>query len=168
MDSERLEELLKKYWACETTLDEEQALRDYFRTHDVPEAYADTAAMFRYFDEQKKESTSETFEHVVVESVEFNQQPQGKLRSLVINAMRIAAGVAVLWLAVYLVREELREDKTLASSEDTFETPEEAFEETKKALLMISKGFGRAEQQAKKINLFNEAQEKIKSNEKEL
>jgi hypothetical protein len=49
--------------------------------------------------------------------------------------------------------------------EDTYDDPQKALEETKKALLMISKGFGRAEQQAKKINLLNEAQEKIQTKE---
>jgi hypothetical protein len=81
--------------------------------------------------------------------------------------LRIAAGVAVLLAAVYFVRQELREDQAIAA-EDTFEDPQQAFEETKKALLMISKGFGRAEQQAKKINMFNEAQEKIQTTESEL
>ncbi len=44
---------------------------------------------------------------------------------------------------------------------DTYDDPKLAFEETKKALLMISKSFGTAEEQARKINMFNEAQEEI-------
>ena len=44
---------------------------------------------------------------------------------------------------------------------DTYDDPKLAFEETKKALMMISKSFGTAEEQAKKINMFNEAQEEI-------
>jgi hypothetical protein len=45
--------------------------------------------------------------------------------------------------------------------EDTYSDPKLAFEETKKALMMISKGFTKAEQETRKINLFNEAQENI-------
>jgi predicted lipid-binding transport protein (Tim44 family) len=63
--------------------------------------------------------------------------------------------------AVFFVRQEIRKSDTVAM-EDTFNDPQKALEETKKALRMISKGFGRAEQQARKINLLNEAQDKIK------
>ena len=80
--------------------------------------------------------------------------------------MRIAAGIAVLLAATYLVRQEMRQDDPVAV-EDTYTDPKQAFEETKKALLMISKGFGSAEQQAKKINMFNEAQEKVQGITKE-
>jgi hypothetical protein len=80
---------------------------------------------------------------------------------MVYATMRIAAGVAVLLAAIYVVRLEIRKGDPVAM-DDTYETPEQAFEETKKALMMISRGFGRAEQQVKKINVFNEAQEKIK------
>jgi hypothetical protein len=45
---------------------------------------------------------------------------------------------------------------------DTYSDPKLAFEETKKALLLISQSFGKAEKQARKINMFNEAQEEIK------
>ena len=77
--------------------------------------------------------------------------------------MRIAAGLLVVLLATWFIRDELR--KTAPQEVvDTYDDPKLAFEETKKALLMISRSFGTAEQQAKKINLFNEAQEEIQRN----
>jgi len=80
--------------------------------------------------------------------------------------MRIAAGLAVLLMAVWFVRNEVRES-TPQEVVDTYDDPQLAFEETKKALLMISKSFGTAEEQAKKINMFNEAQEEIQKKQKE-
>ena len=47
MDSSRIEELLKKYWDCETSLEEEQQLREYFNQEKVPEKWRETAALFR-------------------------------------------------------------------------------------------------------------------------
>jgi hypothetical protein len=90
-----------------------------------------------------------------------NNLPKGKTRSLFYNAMRIAAGIAVLVVAGWFVHNEVRPDTTTADV-DTYNDPKLAFEETKKALLMISSSFGKAEEQAKKINLFNEAQQEIK------
>ncbi len=168
MDSKKLEELVKKYWDCETSLEEEQQLREYFRESDIPEMWRETATLFRYFDEQKSKTVEPQFDETVVNRIkEMPRKREGRVVKWVTASLRIAAGVAVLLAAVYFVRQELREDQAIAA-EDTFEDPQQAFEETKKALLMISKGFGRAEQQAKKINMFNEAQEKIQTTETEL
>lgn len=158
MDS-NIDELVKKYWACETTLEEEEQLRQYFAGNNIPEHLRETASLFQYFRDQQQLTTGHV-EHTVVAPA--SAAPKGRLRSLVITSLRIAAGVAVLLTAVYVVRTELHQDDPVAM-EDTYEDPQQAFEETKKALLMISKGFGRAEQQTRKINLFNEAQEKIKT-----
>jgi hypothetical protein len=167
MDSAKLEALLKKYWACETTLEEEQELRTWFRQADIPEQWRETAALFHYFDAQKGKELPRSFDAAVEKKLAVKSRPAaGKVRNLVFNAMRIAAGVAVLVAATYLVRQEIRKEDPVAL-EDTYTDPQQAFEETKKALQMISKGFGTAEQQAKRINMFNEAQEKVQTSTKE-
>ncbi len=159
MDSKRLEELLQKYWDCETSLEEEQQLHEYFRNENVSEKLKATADLFHYFEQQKNKSVNEQFDKTILGRL---KKPKGKVTNLLQTSLRIAAGVAVLVVAVFFVREEIRKNDTVAM-EDTYDDPQKALEETKKALLMISKGFGRAEQQAKKINLLNEAQDKIQT-----
>lgn len=166
MDSKKIEELVKKYWDCETSLEEEQQLRQYFREENVREQLRETASLFRYFDQQKNNAVDAHFENAVVKEIRKVKSPEkGRVTKLFYNSLRIAAGVAVLVLSIYFVRQEIRKDNPVAI-EDTYDDPHKAFEETKKALLMISKGFGSAEQQARKINVFNEAQEKIQAQEK--
>ncbi len=164
MDSKKLEELLQKYWDCETSLEEEQQLRQYFRNEKVPEQGKEAASLFHYFEQQKQQLVNEYFDKALLGQL---KKPKGKVTNLVQTSLRIAAGIAVLVAAVFFVRQEIRKNDTLAM-EDTYDDPQKALEETKKALMMISKGFGRAEMQAKKINLLNEAQDKIqtKANEK--
>lgn len=160
MDSEKIDELLNRYWNCETSVEEEQQLQTYFRETQVPEQLKETAALFRYFDEQKDRSlTDVSFERNMMRNIAAPKK--GKISSLIYNSMRIAAGIAVLIVAVWLVRLEVRK----STPQDTYNDPRIAFEETKKALMMISKSFGTAEEQAKKINLFNEAQEEIRKEE---
>jgi hypothetical protein len=157
MDSKKIEGLLNKYWNCETSLEEEQQLREYFRGKDFPEQHKETAALFHYFNESKKKTLPDiAFDAEVIAKV----KPRGKLVKLAYNTMRIAAGVAVLVVAGWLVRDEIRKS-TPQEMVDTYDDPKLAFEETKKALMMISKGFGTAEEKAKKINMFNEAQEQV-------
>jgi hypothetical protein len=159
MDFNNIEDLLQKYWKCETTLEEEKLLHDYFQGKEIPEHVRDTAALFHYFDVSKKKSLVDFgFEHRVLEKA--NAPKKGRLVKLAYNSMRIAAGLAVVILATWFIRDEVRKT-TPQEIVDTYDDPKLAFEETKKALLMISKSFGTAEEQAKKINLFNEAQEEI-------
>ncbi|MFD0999791.1 hypothetical protein ACFQ21_10750 [Ohtaekwangia kribbensis] len=164
MDSNRIENLLSKYWNCETSLEEEQQLREYFKGGDIPEQWKETAALFRYFEENKKKTLNDVaFDAAIIQNVQ--PQKKGKLVKLFYNSMRIAAGIAVLVMAVWFVRKEVR-DTTPQEVVDTYDDPQLAFEETKKALLMISKSFGTAENQAKKLNMFNEAQEEIQKKDK--
>jgi hypothetical protein len=167
MDSRRLDELLEKYWQCQTSLGEEQELRNYFTNNRVPDEALPAARLFRYFEIQKQQGLQNDFDQAIIAKVRQDSVVRTrKLRALVTYSLRIAAGIAVLVAAFILVRQELRAPDPVAINDelvDTFNDPLQAFEETKKALEMISRGFGRAEQQAKKINVFNEAQEKIQN-----
>lgn len=164
MDSDKINSLLNKYWACETTLEEERELRQYFTEGEFPESLRETAHLFRYFAENRKNSLNDvSFDRQVIERISIGKP--GKGRKLIFNTMRIAAGVAVLVVATWLVRNEIRNNNP-ETVVDTYNDPKLAFEETKKALMMISKSFGTAEKEAKKINLFNEAQEVVKKEEK--
>lgn len=160
MDSEKkIEELLARYWACETSLEEERQLMEYFNSGQVPDKLKETGALFQYFNEQKKKSLDDSvFDGSAL--VKASKPAKGRSLKLLQNTLRIAAGIAVVMVAVWFVRSEIRKSQP-QEIVDTYSNPKEAFEETKKALLMISKSFGTAEEQAKKIDLFNEAQKKI-------
>jgi hypothetical protein len=166
MDSKKIEALLERYWNCETSLEEEQQLKAYFRGQQIPEQLKETAVLFNYFDEHKKKDLGDSsFDQEVLGKVKAPKQ--GKVVSIFHNSLRIAAGIAVLVVATFLVRNEVRENSPVPT-EDTYDDPKLAFEETKKALMMISKSFGSAKDQAKKINMFNEAQKSVqKEDEKE-
>lgn len=159
MDSDRIDELLNKYWNCETSLEEEQQLRTYFSGRENPEQWKQTAALFQYFDTvRKKTLNDQAFDDVVLKQVLAPKKTT--ITRILYNSMRMAAGVAVLVVAIWLVRNEIRET-TPQATVDTYDDPKLAFEETKKALMMISKSFGNAEEKAKRINMFNEAREQI-------
>jgi len=163
MDSNQLEELIKKYWDCETSLEEEERLRNWFRAHDVPERFKETAALFTYFDAQKQKSAGEHFEKHVIKKLSASA-PGVKTINLWQTSLRIAAGIAVVAAAIFFVRKEIIKTHDIATIED----PQRALEETKKALMMISKGFNTAEQEVKKINVLNEAEDKVKGEKKSL
>lgn len=167
MDSKTIEQLLEKYWSCETSLEEEKQLREFFGGRAIPESLKETAALFRFFESEKSKSLNENFEPSVTK--ELRQRRGGKIISMVSlsNIARIAAGILVVVVATFFIRQEVRKSYP-KELQDTYTDPQMAFEETKKALMMISGSFGKAQHEAGKIKMFNEAEKKIqgKKNEK--
>ena len=160
MDSERIEKLLEKYWDAETSLEEEQELHQFFQQTDIPENLKATAELFHYFQTERTRTVNENFDAIVTKQI--RQRQVGKIVSMKnwFQVARVAAGVVVVVAAVYLIGSEVRNSSPKEIT-DTESDPKLAFEQTKKALLMISKNFGKAQQEASKINLLNEAEEKI-------
>jgi len=159
MDSNKIDALLSKYWNCETSLEEEQQLREHFKSGNIPEQQKETAALFRYFELQKKKSlTDVSFDAQIL--AKTRKEKKGIIVKLAYNSMRIAAGVAVLLVAIWFIRTEVRKS-TPQAVVDTYSDPKLALEETKKALMMISRSFGRAKEETQKINMFNDAQKEI-------
>lgn len=175
MDSREIGQLLEKYWNCDTSLEEEQMLRNYFNGPAVPDQLKDAAELFRFFESERKRALSENFDHDVMRSMKKTER-KTKIVSLAyrkasmvrwVQVARIAAGVLVMVAATYYVRNEVLKSKDIDTAQvvDTFSDPKDALEETKKALMMISKSFGKAKEGAGKINLFNEAEQKISGKE---
>ena len=160
MDSKNIEQLLEKYWMCETSLEEEQQLRDYFRGHGVPESMKEATALFRFFDSEKNNTLHENFEPAVTK--QLRQRQGGKMISMAnVNYIaRIAAGILVVVAATYFIRQEIRKSYP-QELQDTYTDPQLAFEETKKALMLISNSFGKARHETEKIKMLNEAEKKI-------
>jgi hypothetical protein len=160
MDSKRIEQLLEKYWNAETSLEEENELHRYFQGTDVPDNLKETASLFRYFESEKSRSLEESFAAAVTKQIRRRQG--GKIISMGnwFQIARVAAGVAVVVAAVYLIGHEVRKSSP-GEVTDTESDPKLAFEQTKKALLMISKNFHKAQTEASNINLLNEAEDKI-------
>jgi hypothetical protein len=160
MDSNEIKTLLEKYWNCDTSLEEEKILRDYFRG-EVPENMNEPAELFRYFEQQQKVTVSgKDFDTEVKKKIK-EHRPAGKSVKMYFNFARIAAGIVVMVGAAYFVRLEVRKAYP-PEQEDTFSDPRVALEETKKALMMISNSFNKAQKEAGRIEMFNEAEETIK------
>lgn len=161
MDYNRIDELLLKYWDCETTIDEEKELKALLNDPSVPEKYRKEAALFGYFEEEHEQGNlGEFFDHRILEevsktSVRQEVQNQGRVRRMWQDIVKVAAVVAILVTAVFVAQDQYQ---------DTKDNPElaeakEAFEETKKALMMISHSMNKGKEQAGKMAIFSEAQQ---------
>lgn len=166
MELHEVERLLEKFWQTETTLEEEQQLRAFFAKGPVPPSLKAAGDLFAFFEAEKTKSLAQPFESAVTK--QLKQRQGGKLISMIGwgNMARIAAGIFVVVAATFLIRQEIRK-RYSDEVADTYTDPQLAFEETKRALQMISNTFGKAKKEASKMQMLNEAEKKIQSKKEE-
>ena len=70
MDYKYIEQLLDKYWDCETSLEEEQILRCFFRQKEVPVHLSRYQSLFAYQDAAKMPGLGEDFDERVLAEIE--------------------------------------------------------------------------------------------------
>ena len=70
MDYKYIEQLLDKYWDCETSLEEEQILRCFFRQKEVPAHLSRFQSLFAYQDAARMPKLGEDFDERVLAEIE--------------------------------------------------------------------------------------------------
>ena len=172
-DYKHIEHLLEKYWACETSLEEEVEIKNFFNQDDIPEHLLTHAPLFKYFDQEgSKEVLDAHFDQTILDAItEERQEKLGKqvyVKSWYKPYMKVAAVLLILVSVSFVLTKYLNKQEEVPALSDTYDNPEDAFEETKKALLLISKNIGKGRAQTQKIASFHQAEEKIKNHNNEL
>jgi len=98
MDSKQIERLLQKYWDCETTVEEERRLRQFFSSEVVPAHLMRYKDLFVFQEFMQQESLGEDFDERLLKQVE---SPVVKAKSVSIFSrlapiLRAAAAIALL------------------------------------------------------------------------
>ncbi|KAB7531013.1 hypothetical protein F8C76_05815 [Flagellimonas olearia] len=138
MALDNIEKLLEKYFEANTTVAEEEKLREYFAQESVPAHLEPYKPMFNYFSNAKEER--------------FTKQVPLKTRSNLYKWISVAA-VAVLTFGIYFGNEYQERRKA-----------EYAYQETKKAFELLAENFGRGTEKVAYLKEFEEAKQKIYNN----
>ena len=100
MDYKYIEQLLERYWECETSLQEEEILRSFFSQDNVPGSLLQYKALFTYEQTQKQtEVLGDDFDDRMVELVAEQQPVKARTVSLTQRLMpffKAAAIVAII------------------------------------------------------------------------
>lgn len=123
MEFNKMEALLEKYFEGETSITEENELKNYFSSPDVAPDLEQYKPLFGYFADAKKEN--------------FEKNVPLISRKQKVAWLSIAASIAVLigiGSYAYFNIDKEKENKELG----TYEDPKEALEATQKALAMLS------------------------------
>ena len=157
MEQKRYKELEKKYWQGETTIFEEEELTNAFLggNKDI------SPALQSVLNEKLKlkaigiDDSFETDFWAKVEDKEISLTRQVRFRDLFIRvaaAVVLIFGSALIWNSLTENSQDLTQT---AHVEDSFEDPEEAFEETKRALLFVSQKLNKGKKPVKEIQRFH-------------
>ena len=70
MDYKYIEQLLERYWECQTTLEEEAILRSFFAQEDIPARLLPYRDLFQAEEEMANERLSEDFDEKLMNRIE--------------------------------------------------------------------------------------------------
>ncbi len=146
MEYNNIDQLLEKYFEGQTSIIEEKQLTNYFSSTNVAQHLEHYKPIFEYYSLSKQQN--------------FTQEISLKTKNRNIMWLSIAASVLVL-LGVgtfyVLNNQQLEIEQGLG----TFKTPEIAFQETQKALQMLSQNVNIGIESVSYIREFEETKNKI-------
>lgn len=121
MDSKYIEQLLKRYWQCETSLEEEAQLRAFFSGSDVPAHLLRYKELFVYEQLQQEVRLGEDFDARVLAEI---KAPVVKAKRLTLAArfiplFKAAAVVAVILSLGNVMQHSFFSDVKEVASADT-------------------------------------------------
>lgn len=179
MDYSNIRALLDKYWEGETSLEEEARLKQFFAAapEGLPQDLQEAAPLFQYFDlatPQFELPAAELQAHLEQAPAETPVIKMGFLR----NWMQYAAMLAIALGIGYGIQRHMDAGDNAGTPPATVANTsfrqdgadrvpigeQEAYAETKKALLLLSKNLNKGKQEMAKLNVINEATDKVKAN----
>lgn len=143
MELAKIENLLEKYLAAETSLKEENVLKNYFSQENIPTHLEEYKNMFNYFTNSSLEVSSKSI-----------SLPENKNRSILMKWLSVAAAVVFL-VSIYSVNQINIAEKEEAKL---------AFLETQKALNLISLNLNKGNNAIAQLQIFEITQNKIFKN----
>lgn len=162
MDYKYIQQLVERYFDGETTLEEEQILRSFFRQENVPAQLKVYQDLFRYEDEAGKMELGDDFDAKILEAV---GQPVVKARSISLKARlqpfyRAAAIVAIVLTVGNAAQRSFTdssdEEMTGESYTSTFTEPAASLQQVTTAVNMVSEGMSNEVQAQSSDSLSNE------------
>jgi hypothetical protein len=162
MNSKKVEALLEKYWEGSSNEKEELELKSFFSTKEG--SYHKDSKFFHYLNTKKEDDPlDEAFDHQILDSIQKNTKSTGSVN---FKYWYMAASIALL-LTMGIIFKYANTPKDPAPQivvVDTYEDPQKAFEETKKALLFLSTKLNQGSEYAAQLSKFEQSQEIIKQN----
>lgn len=149
MEFNKIEDILEKYFQGETTIAEENQLKEYFSSPNVAQHLEQYKPMFGYFSQVKQQKSTQEI------------PLQTKKRN--VAWLSIAAAIVVLLgIGTYFSVSEKNTAPVVAQTElGTYDDPEEALKATQKALALLSSNVNVGIESVQYIKEYEQSKNKI-------
>lgn len=151
MDYKYIEQLLERYWQCETSLEEESQLRAFFSKEEVPAHLLPYKDLFVYQLVQRETGLGEDFDARILAQIE---RPVVKAKRLTwagrfMPLLKAAAVVALMLSLGNVAQHTFFANETLDYNydayTDTYDDPEVAYKQVSSALMILSEGINKSQ-----------------------
>lgn len=160
-----IEELIKKYWKGTSEVEEEQKLKKHVHKNEklgIEDEY------FNYLNQKKNAKLIDPdFDKNILQLINEKHDVKRALYHKI--NWQVAAAILLLFSAgvIFINRQVSFRDSISSTNSsveiDTYEDPQLAFEETKKALLLISSNLNKGNEYTAKLSKFSETQQNLKN-----
>ena len=154
MDYKYIEQLLERYWQCETSVEEERILRAFFQQQEVPAHLLRYKDLFVYQQEAQEVKLSDDFDAKLLAKIEG---PVVKARRMTLTyrlrpLLKAAACVAIALTVGNAVQHAFNQpsdesDYNYDSYKDSFTDPQTAYGEISDALFTVSESINKYQEQ---------------------
>lgn len=159
IDYENIDELIEKYYDCETSLEEEKYLSEYFASNNVADNHKVLIPQFAYLKEEDIKLSNE-FDAKILEILNQKEEKKPiKLSFFKGNYWKYSAAAVVIvgiGMAYFLNSNSIKVTGNSNMSEEDF-----AYNETINALQIISDNLGSADDHFQTFELLNKGLEQI-------
>jgi hypothetical protein len=157
MKTDKIEQLLQKYFNGESTVEDEKELEAYFRSGDIAEKYKEYSGFFNGLSELSNAPTDSNIEEEVMDFILENENKEKlKYRWLWQTVTGIAASV-ILVLGGFLFYQQQQKP-----FDDTFKNPQEAYAYARQTLQFVSGKYNKGLAELSKFETLERAVEPIK------
>jgi hypothetical protein len=167
MDFENIKDLIEKYWRCETSIEEEKFLKEYFSQPGIPEDLKPYAGLFQFYNSIDGLEPPNDFNADLLNNVNSDLVANKKLERKNYSWIYKSAAVISLAVASIFVYEKIASNKNESeiAFKDSFDNPEDALKEAKRAILMVSNKLDKGKKAAFKISLFGKTEDLIRKHQ---
>jgi len=156
MDYKYIDQLLERYWQCETSLEEEEILRAFFSQKDIPAHLLRYKEFFCYqHTEKQTETLGDDFDAKILAMIDEPVHVKARHITMTRRMMPLFKAAAVVATILTLgnaaqssFNKEDDSDINYSEYKDTYSDPSVAYDKVENALQMVSEGINQAQQQA--------------------
>jgi len=152
MDYKNINHLLEKYWKGETSLQDEEILKQYFNNGNIAPQLEQYKSLFQYFKKEQDLIISKNFDKQLLDRIEKESivVPAKFHRLYWMSSIRSVAAIGIFLIGAVFIFQNLSHNKTDVWAQYEIEDEQEAIEATKAALALLSEKMKKGSKKATK------------------